>query len=49
MASGTTGTSCSPWVSCSPVPGFGVLPCAGAYAQVVRHAAVHWGDTVTLA
>ncbi len=36
MASGTTGTPCSPRVSCSPVPGFGVLPCAGAYALALR-------------
>ncbi|GAA4837147.1 MOSC domain-containing protein [Actinomycetospora corticicola] len=30
------------------VPGFGVLPCAGAYAEVVRGGTVRRGDTVTL-
>jgi uncharacterized protein len=30
------------------VPGFGVLPCAGVYAEVVRAGTVHRGDTVTL-
>lgn len=30
------------------VPGFGVLPCAGAYAQVTRGGALRVGDTVTL-
>lgn len=31
------------------VPGFGVLPCAGVYAEVVRGGTVRRGDTVTLA
>lgn len=31
------------------VPGFGVLPCAGAYAQVVRGGTLRVGDTVTVA
>lgn len=30
------------------VPGFGVLPCAGAYARVVRGGTVRRGDAVTL-
>ncbi len=30
------------------VPGFGVLPCAGAYAEVVRPGTVRQGDPVTL-
>lgn len=30
------------------VPGFGVLPCAGAYAQVTRGGELRVGDTVTL-
>ena len=30
------------------VPGFGVLPCAGVYAEVVRGGTVRRGDTVTL-
>jgi uncharacterized protein YcbX len=30
------------------VPGFGVLPCAGAYAEVGRGGTVHVGDEVTL-
>jgi uncharacterized protein len=30
------------------VPGFGVLPCAGAYAQVIRGGVVHVGDAVTV-
>ena len=30
------------------VPGFGVLPCAGAYAEVVRPGVVRVGDTVTV-
>ena len=31
------------------VPGFGVLPCAGAYAEVVRPGTVRVGDAVTIA
>jgi uncharacterized protein YcbX len=31
------------------VPGFGVLPCAGVYAEVVRGGTVRRGDTVALA
>ncbi|MDD7939227.1 MOSC domain-containing protein [Actinomycetospora lutea] len=31
------------------VPGFGVLPCAGAYAQVTSGGTLRVGDTVTLA
>ena len=30
------------------VPGFGVLPCAGAYAEVVRPGTIHRGDPVAL-
>ncbi|MDL5160363.1 MOSC domain-containing protein [Actinomycetospora termitidis] len=30
------------------VPGFGVLPCAGAYAEVVRGGTIARGDSVTL-
>ncbi|HEY0812381.1 MAG TPA: MOSC N-terminal beta barrel domain-containing protein [Pseudonocardia sp.] len=30
------------------VPGFGVLPCAGGYAEVVRGGVIHVGDEVTL-
>jgi uncharacterized protein YcbX len=30
------------------VPGFGTLPCAGCYAEVVRSGSVHVGDEVTL-
>jgi uncharacterized protein YcbX len=29
------------------VPGFGVLPCAGVYAEVVRGGTIRRGDTVT--
>jgi len=31
------------------VPGFGVLPCAGAYAEIVRGGVIRVGDEVTLA
>lgn len=30
------------------VPGFGVLPCGGAYAEILRPGTVHTGDAVTL-
>jgi uncharacterized protein YcbX len=30
------------------VPGFGVLPCAGVYAEVIQGGVVHEGDTVVL-
>lgn len=30
------------------VPGFGVLPCAGGYAEVIQPGVVHVGDEVTL-
>jgi hypothetical protein len=30
------------------VPGFGVLPCAGVYAEVIEGGAIRTGDAVTL-